>query len=148
MNPAAARLTPVPAVRLEGWERRLEAVIEDARQRPYRLGEHDCFRLTCRVLEALTGRDRWPEFSGYTTRREGLAGLARHGRSFEAAFDWFFGAPSVDVRQARRGDLCCVQTVDGEKHMGVCLGAEVALLAPEGLTYTPTLTCRCAWRVG
>jgi len=74
--------------------------------------------------------------------------LAEHGSSFEAAGDWFFGAPSVDVRLARRGDICCVQTVDGEKHLGVCLGAEVVLLAPEGLISTPLPSCRCAWRVG
>jgi hypothetical protein len=136
------------AVRREGWERRLLAVIEAARAKPYALGEHDCFRLACQTVEALTGVDRWPEFAGYRTRREAMRKLAEHGSTFEAAGDWFFGAPRVDVRLARRGDICCVQTVDGEKHLGVCLGAEVALLGPEGLAYTPLLTCRCAWRVG
>lgn len=135
-------------MRLEGWEKRLFAEIEAARHKPYVLGEHDCFRLACRVVEALTGADRWPEFAGYTSKREAMALLARHGRSFEAAFDWFFGAPSVNVRLARRGDLCCVETADGEKHLGVCVGADVALLAPEGLIFTPLLTCLCAWRVG
>lgn len=134
--------------RREGWEGRLFAVIDAARRQPYALGEHDCFRMACRVVEALTGVDRWPEFAGYTTRAEVLALLSRRGSSFEAAFDWFFGAASVSVRFARRGDLCCVATVDGEKHLGVCLGAQVALLAPEGLMYTPLNTCLCAWRVG
>ena len=135
-------------MRLEGWEKRLAAVIEAARTEPYVLGQHDCFRVACASVEALTGIDRWPEFAGYTTKREALAKLAAHGSTFEAAGDWFFGSPSVSVRLARRGDICCVQTVDGEKHLGVCLGRDTAVLAPEGLTFVATLLCRCAWRVG
>jgi len=135
-------------VRLEGWEKRLFAELEAARHKPYALGEHDCFRLACRVIEALTGVDRWPEFAGYTTRREAMLKLARHGSTFEAAGDWFFGAPSIDVRFARRGDICCIQDADGEKHLGVCVGADVALLAPDGLTHRRLLDCICAWKVG
>lgn len=136
--------------RLEGWESRLDAIIEDARRKPYELGEHDCFRVACRVLAALTGVDRWPEFAGYKTKKQSLAIIARYGSSFEKAFDWFCGnpSPSVDVKFARRGDLCCVETADGEKHLGICLGRDTALLAPEGLIYIATLNCRCAWRVG
>jgi len=135
-------------MRLEGWEKRLFAVIDEARAKPYALGEHDCFRVACKTVEALTGVDRWPEFAGYKTRREAMRKLAKHGATFEAAGDWFFGGESVEVRFARRGDICCVQSVDGEKHLGVCLGAEVVLLAPEGLIATPLPSCRCAWRVG
>lgn len=134
--------------RIEGWEARLAAVIEDARARPYALGEHDCFRVACLAIEALTGVDRWPEFAGYRTRREAMLKLAEHGSTFEAAGDWFFGVPNVSPRFARRGDVCCVETVDGEKHLGVCLGVSAAFLAPDGLLFVPTLTCLCAWRVG
>lgn len=134
--------------RRDGWEARLLAVIDAARARPYRLGEHDCFRIACQVVEALTGVDRWPEFAGYASKREALAKLAQFGSSFEAAGDWFFGAPAVSVKRARRGDICCVETTDGEKHLGVCLGRDTALLGEAGLLYLPTLACRCAWRVG
>jgi hypothetical protein len=134
--------------RLDGWEARLLAVIDAARAEPYVLGVHDCFRVACQVVTALTGVDRWPEFAGYTTKREALAKLAQFGSSFEAAGDWFFGEARVDVKRARRGDICCVETLDGEKHLGVCLGRHTALLAPEGLIYLKTLDCRCAWGVG
>lgn len=134
--------------RLPGWERRVDAVLEAARHRPYVLGAHDCFRVACRVIEAVVGLDCWPQFEGYTTRRQALARLAQVGRSFEAAGDVFFGAPAIDVRLARRADICCVQTLDGEKHLGVCLGAQVALCAPQGWIVAQTLACLCAWRVG
>lgn len=134
-------------MRLEGWETRLALLIEEARHAPYALGTHDCFRLACRAVEALTGVDRWPEFAGYSTRREALALLARHGSSFEDAFDWLWGT-RIEARLARRGDLVCVQTEDGEKHLGVVTGPEAAFLAPPGLIWVPLAACRCGWRVG
>lgn len=134
-------------MRREGWETRLAAVIADAQDQPYVLGTHDCLRVALRTVEALTGVDRWAEFAGYTTKREALATIARFGSNFEAAISWFFGAEPVDVRMARRGDICLVETTDGEKHLGVCLGRDTALLAPDGLIYLATLHCKCAWRV-
>lgn len=134
--------------RLEGWEGRLNAVMEAARHEAYLLGHHDCFRLACRVIEALTGVDRWPEFMGYRTKREALAAIAVHGSSFEAAGDWFFGCTRVDWRHARRGDIVALATDDGEKHLGVCLGQRAAYLAPEGLIYLPAREALCCWRVG
>lgn len=134
-------------MRIDGWESRLALLLEDARERPYQLGQHDCFRFACRVVEALTGVDRWPEFRGYATRREALALLARHGHSFEDAFDKLAGA-RIPALKARRGDLVAVQTLDGDKHLGVVTGAEAAFLAPEGLRWVPVRECLCGWRVG
>jgi hypothetical protein len=134
--------------RSQGWEARLVAELEAVRRAPYRLGEHDCFRFSCRVIAALTGVDLWPAYAGYRTRREALAVMARYGRSFEAFVDHVVGAPSVDVRHARRGDICALQTEDCEKHLGVCLGAEVAFLSEAGLVFVPTLSCLCCWRIG
>lgn len=135
-------------MRHEGWEKRLDQVIEAARARPYELGVHDCFRLMCRVVEALVGEDRWPAFAGYRTKREALAKLAAHGSSFEAAGDWFFGVPRMDVKRARRGDACCFVDAVGEKHLGVCLGRDTAVLHASGVIFVDTLDCRCAWEVG
>lgn len=136
-------------MRAEGWEGRLNAVIDAARATPYALGTHDCFRVACATVHALTGVDRWAEWQGrYRSRREALALIAEHGRSFEAAASAFFGEPASDVRHARRGDLVCVQTEDGEKHLGVCLGINAAVLGPDGLAFVPTMTCLCCWRIG
>lgn len=135
--------------RLDGWEARLYATIEAARVQTYALGEHDCFRLACRVVEALTGADRWPEFAGYRTKREAVATLAAHGSTFEAAFDWFFGgAHFTDARLARRGDVVGIADASGEKHLGICLGGQAAYLAPEGLIFLPLKAAHCGWKVG
>jgi len=134
-------------VRLDGWESRLNLVLADARTRPYILGEHDCFRVTCRVIQALTGVDRWPDFAGYTTKREAISGIAKYGRTFETAYDWFFGE-RIELNFARRGDIAAIATPDGEKHLGVVMGKQIYVLYELGLTAVPRRAAHCAWRVG
>jgi hypothetical protein len=131
-------------MRPAGWERRLNEILNDARAQPYELGSHDCFRVACRVLEALTGEDRWPEFQGrYTNKRDALKLIAQYGSNFISAFEWFFRSSSVSVREARRGDLVAIKTEDGESHLGV-----VTLDGSQGLVYLPVSSCVCAWRIG
>ena len=135
-------------MRNEGWESRLNEVIDAARGKPYQLGIHDCFKVSCQVIEALTGVDRWPEFEGrYTDYKSALALLAQHGSSFEEAFDWFFQTPRISVKLARRGDICAF-AAGGYKHLGVNLGRRTTFLAPKGLLFVPTEKCLCAWAVG
>jgi len=136
-------------MRLSGWEARLEQVLDAARKTPYALGRHDCFRVACQVVHALTGVDRWAEFAGtYATKREALREIARRGGTFEDAGDWFFGAARIDCVYAKRGDVVAVQTTDGDKHLGVCLGVRSAMLGPHGLVFLPTTDCLCAWSIG
>lgn len=134
-------------MRLEGWEGRLNELVEQARGRAYALGEWDCFKFSCEAIKALTGVDRWPEFAGYKTRREMLAGLAAHGSTFEDAGDWFFGCARKSWKFARRGDVACVSERD-VKHLGVVLGDVVALLSDEGLLFVPVDRANCVWSVG
>jgi len=134
--------------RLEGWEIRLDSMVERLRHAPYAIGSNDCFRLACRAIEALTGVDRWPEFAGYTTKREALRRIAVHGASFEAAGDWFFGPPRRAPACARRGDIVALRTTDGTKHLGVCMGHRAALISHQGLLFVPIERCLCSWGVG
>lgn len=134
-------------MRLEGWEQRLHAIIEAARHQPYVRGEHDCVRLVCRVVEALTGVDRWPEFAGYATLRDSIRRMQEYGDSPEAAGDWFFGGEQrVPVRQARRGDVVLLPT----EHLtvGVCVDHRAACLLESGLALIPMQQACTAWRVG
>lgn len=141
-------------MRLFGWQRRLRELVEGAEARPYALGEWDCFRMACAVVEALTGVDHWPQWAGkYRTRREVMRLLHKHGSNFVTAGDWFFAGAHTSATWARRGDICCVEApevVGGplEKHLGVCLGAETAFLGPQGLVRVATLSCLCSWRIG
>jgi hypothetical protein len=134
--------------RLQHWELELDRVIREACNKPYVLGEHDCFTFACEVVKVITGDDRGKEFIGrYKTKRESLALLARYGSTFEAAGDWFFGE-RVEVNFAHRGDIGVYCTPDGEKHLGVFNGRVLLVLVTEGLAEVPRSKATCAWRVG
>lgn len=134
--------------RREGWEARLAAVIEWARSRPYELGVHDCFKFTCRGVEALVGVDLWkPWESRYRTRRDALRCIAEVAPSFDLCFTKMFGVEPRGAAWARRGDvLKYIQ--NGEAHLGLCNGETVAGLGEHGLLFIPTLQCDAAWRIG
>lgn len=138
------------AERLEGWEQRLETVVSMARDTEYRLGEHDCWRVACATIEALTGQDHWPTFRGkYATKREALALIATYGSTWDAAFESFLGVPPSEKLLARRGDLLTYEDANG-RHMGVCVGSSVAVLGEHGLEFIQITASEvlAAWRVG
>lgn len=152
---------PSPQSRVEGWERRYQAVLDRAAREPYVLGSHDCFRVACAVLEALTGVDRWPEFAGrYRTYRQSLVILREYAdkavaereadthhpspithhpkaSTFDDAFDGFFGIGHCAASFARRGDVVKVLDPNGTAHLGVCIGREIAVLRETGLMTVP-----------
>lgn len=135
-------------MRLEGWEGRLAAVIEAARGEPYELGRHDCFRVVCRGVQALTGVDLWSEWAGaYRTRGQALRRIAEYGGTFDGAFSKLFGVESTDMRQARQGDVAKF-VENGAPHLGLCVGAEVAVLGEKGLLFVPATACERCWRIG
>lgn len=134
--------------RTEGWEDRLLKVIEGARTRPYRLGEHDCLRVACQSVEALTGIDLWPRFAGYATKREAIATILQYGKTLPDAVSAVLGIEPMSPKLARRGDVC--HYVDAGDHLGVCVGEDVAVLGDAGLVLVPITSSalRCAWRIG
>lgn len=140
------RLTRQP-----GWEGRLAAAIEAARGQPYRLGEHDCFRFACRVVEALTGVDLWPPFAGrYASQRQALKVIAEWGGTFTEAFTAFFGSAPQRMAWARRGDIAEVLDIEPPHlpHLGVVTGSQIAVLLDTGLAFLPRSRGRHCWRIG
>lgn len=136
-------------MRLDGWEKRLAELIEAARSRPYVLGEHDCFRLACAVVEALTGVDHWPKWAGkYRTKREALALIATYGSNFTDAASRMFDGPPIEMPFAHRGDIAEFRDPSGEAHLAIVLGADVAVPVDTGLLFLKRRACRHAWRIG
>ena len=136
-------------MRKQGWEQQLEKTIEEARNKPYALGQHDCFSLACAVVAALTGRDHWPEFVGkYSTFEEAIALIHAWGPTFEEAFDQLTGEGRMAKHFQRRGDIGCYKDARGIKHLGICVGALAALMSEEGLVFVPAEELDPWWRIG
>lgn len=139
-----------PLVRRDDWPERLHEAIEAVRGRPYALGDNDCLRLACAVVAGMTGVDFWPRFAGYRTKRQALARIARIAPSLAEAVTATLQVAPAPLVSARRGDLVLFRDEAGEDHLGICLGARVALLGEGGLLMAPADDRRllCSWRIG
>jgi hypothetical protein len=136
--------------RRDDWPQRLAAVVAGAQARPYVLGEWDCWRFACACIEAMTDTDFWPRFSGYKTKRQALVTIARIAPTLGEALTITLGVEPQDTRMAHRGDLALYLDATGMEHIGVCLGARVAVLGAGGLQQVPVTDAGllAAWRVG
>ncbi len=140
-------------MRLDGWESRLMAVIDAAQRAPYVLGENDCSRLACTVVETLTGVDHWPRIAGprgYKTKRQALARIAKIAPSLGEAVGAVLGVSPTPTLSAQRGDIVLFRDERGEDHLGICIGREVALMGADGTITAEIDDARlmCSWRVG
>ena len=136
-------------IRADGWESRLAAAVAGALDRPYRLGEHDCFIFANRCAEAMTGVNPGIAFIGKYTMRIGVLRLIRAyaGGGLREGITKMLGIEPLPPRQARRGDWLLYHDDVGE-HIGVCLGGTAAVLIEHGLSHVALDKCVCAWAIG
>lgn len=122
-------------------------IISDAERKPYKLGEHDCLRLACAVVQARSGIDHWPTFAGYKTKRQALACIARVAPTLREAITITLNAPEMLPTLAQRGDIVLFRDV--EEHIGICVGEHVVVLGAEGLLRIKITSYQllAAWRV-
>lgn len=116
------------------WPERLAEEVDKARKKPYVLGEHDCLRFTCACIQAMTDVDFWPRFAGYSTKRGALVTIARIAPSLGGAVDIVLNQERRPALMAKRGDVVLYADPQGE-HLGVCIGASVAVLSDTGLLF-------------
>lgn len=137
-------------LRRADWPERLAAVIEAARHQPYELGSHDCLRLACAAVQAMTDVDFWPRFSGYRTKRQALATIARIAPTLAEAVSATLGVAPSAVFSARRGDIVLYRDTAGQDHLGVCMGRSVTVLGEEGTVAVPIDDggLLASWRIG
>lgn len=135
--------------RREDWPERLLETVAAARNIPYKLGSHDCLRFTCQCIAVMTGVDYWPRFAGYATRRQALVTIAKIAPSLAEAVTLVLDCSPLPANMARRGDVVLYEDAAGE-HLGICVGAEVAVLGEAGLAFVRIdhAGVRRAWRIG
>ncbi|SFK78245.1 DUF6950 family protein [Shimia haliotis] len=134
-------------MRRPDWQNRLAGAIEAARETPFSWGTHDCATWAFDLRRDLTGgEDIAALWRGrYRTALGAHRIMKRLGwGSLEAAGRDLLGTPLPSVLQAGRGD----QVLGGSgPAYGVCVGAKVAFVAPDGLVFISLSDCSLAWRV-
>jgi hypothetical protein len=110
--------------RIDGWEDRLLTVLAEEMAANYEPGQHDCFVMACRTVEALTGEHPYPGVF-YTTDSGAVKALRKRGfdRLGDAMAALF---PEREAGYAQRGDLA-ILAADTQAHdtLGVVMDGMV-----------------------
>jgi len=122
-------------------------IVEEAKNKKYKLGEHDCLKLACDVIFAQIGVDYWVRFRGYKTRRGATARIAKIAPSLRSAVSIVLQKDENPPLMAQRGDIILYKDVD--EHLGVCVGEKCAVLGENRLLYIPVTHSgiKCSWRI-
>lgn len=135
-------------MRVEGWERQLNAVIAEARERRYVIGNHDCALFVIAGIKRITGNDYGKQVRGaYKTRAGSLRLIGTLGRTLAEAVESITGAQRVGPGRVMRGDPVLYVAEDGQEHLGLCLGGQAAVLGENGLLFISMDRISCGWNL-
>lgn len=126
--------------RLDGWEKRLFALVEERRHKPFAHATNDCVSFAADAVIALTGADPLAPWRGY-----------EEGADFDLLkMERALGRARQNVATARRGDIVLMPYDDrGMPHgLAVCLGALCVAPGESGLLFAPTRAARVFWPIG
>lgn len=130
------------------WERRLQAVLQSWRHKPYAYGTTDCACLAHAAVLAVTGVDLLPDAERPTSWIGAAKFLIARGYvSVEDMVDKLVGPPLHSAALARRGDLVSYAASD-ERHLAVCVGRYALAPGPDDLMRIPMAAWVNAWKVG
>jgi hypothetical protein len=133
-------------IRLNGWELRLLAAVDDARDTPFQWGQHDCATWAFDVRLMLTGDDAAAVWRGKYKTEAGAARVLRKLKcqTVDDLAESILGDALPTVLLAQRGDIVLG---GAEQALGVCVGSDGLFLQPSGLIALPLRSCLRAWRV-
>lgn len=135
-------------MRKADWEARLNAFVEQVRERRHAYGAHDCMLFAAGAVQAQTGRDL---ARGHRRKYKDKLSAARHLKSLGFAsldemIDSLLDAKPIGF--AQRGDI--ILTDDG--YPGVVFDGDTALVVvaegADGLLRVPRAEWIKAWRCG
>lgn len=131
---------------IDGWEKRLNAVVAKHQLLPGEFGVSDCYIIPDDAVAAVTGDVMYPEARGYRTEAGAAKKLRRHGfanvrEAFAARFR------EIPPTIARRGDIGVIER-DGQFSGGVFTSIGFATRAHGGpVIFIPVSQVSAAFRV-
>ena len=132
------------------WERGLNSLIDSKRKTKFKWGQHDCFTFAVEAMRSIgVDHDVIKDFRGkYKTTKEASKIIASYKDGMKGlAHSLLKDYPQLRLQSAKRGDIVLVQW--GKKQvMGVCVGASVACLGPDGLEFVSLKHAITVWGIG
>jgi hypothetical protein len=126
-------------MRVENWESKLNAYIEENKDKAFKYGTWDCCIFTAGAVQIVTGFNHITEFK-YKTKKTAEK-LLKEGGGIEAILDSKFDRKSIPC-MAKRGDIILYN-----KAIGVCVGNKAIFLNEEGYATVPMKDWEVTWGV-
>lgn len=135
--------------RYPDWPERLSAQIHARMKEPFVWGRQDCCLFAMDCVKAMTGEDMAAPFRGYTSQKQALRMLKKHGgiAGIAEAVAYKYTIPEIRPSMARRGDVCLFDIGHGDT-LGIRAGENIFAPGPDGLVAFPMLQALRAWRIG
>lgn len=133
-------------MRLENWPYLLNEAIHEARNKPFKWGEHDCALFSASIVKVITGIDFSEDWKGTYDSPESLESeMKKRGfYSLTQLVDHYLDR--VDMLEAMKGDVV-MSLMRGNQTLGICVGNAAAFVSDSGLVFHPIDSCFIAWRV-
>ncbi len=130
--------------RLIDWPERLAEFVQSRRDTPFSWGGNDCCLFAADAVQAVTGTDPAADLRGTYAAALDAARLVEELGGIEAIAAARLG-DEIPVLLARRGDVVAIDAGAGIS-LGVCIGAQAAVPAADGLAFLPIGQATRAWR--
>jgi hypothetical protein len=132
-------------MRQEGWENRLEELVQSKRNQPFDWAENNCVGLVAEAQLTITGKTDFPEvLENIGNKHNAHRLILKHGKNITEGANKYFTA--IPITMAQRGDIVELETCEGPA-VGLCIGAKAVFIGKDGLEYIPLTSLIRAWRM-
>ena len=121
------------------WGCRLNQYLNKIKDKPFRMGRHDCCTLVAGAVEAMTGEDPmadWPKYKNWKEAEDTLSGSSLYNELRKR-----FGDP-VNGAKGHQGDIAY-----HDKSCGIIIGKRVMFFGKNGYVMMPISHLQKAFRV-
>jgi len=119
------------------------AVVDDAINRPFVWGDHDCSLFAARCADAVHGTKIEAKHAGRYKTARGAAGRVKRAGGMSGLLE-AEGFTSKHQNFAQRGDLAIIDQ-DGREALGVVLGGQIGAAGVDGLVMIPISAAKEVW---
>lgn len=131
-------------VRFENWPSLLSKFLSEQKLKEFEWGINDCVMFGGKAVEALTGRNYYQEYVGYTTEEEALEIIAKND-GIQNLISKHLGTPSNKILKASRGDLALLRMPYFVCGVVDDSGQFVAAMTDKGYVRRPLRHASCIW---
>ena len=137
--------------RYDDWPIRLDEVVKEKEQVPFKWGTHDCCLFAADVVATITGIDAAERFRGKYKTEKGayrilkkLTGYTELDKALREVMAWYDFKPKAPMK-AQRGDFVVIYTELGPTLAVVGPSGLIVAAGPEGVVRTYLTEAKLAW---